>query len=202
MRSRRSAVLLIIGCLVAQFLNNGCSEEVDNVTAPRIGFYLTPNTYAIVHVTRITCIPMGKGEGLKFAWDFGDGYRSEETRPSHVYTREGEFNITMTATDRAGVSVYEYYEIIVGNLNGMWAKGGPADTYFELVQTGASLTGTDYENGQVIDSLVGRVSDPKNVTWKNSYSEFSGAVDYALSRIDGTVRFNAGGVVSTYYVRR
>ena len=35
-------------------------------------------------------------------WDFGDGDTSDERNPSHVYTREGLFTVTLTVVDSCG----------------------------------------------------------------------------------------------------
>ena len=37
-----------------------------------------------------------------YLWDFGDGTTSNQTTPSHVYTQEGVFNVTLTITDNGG----------------------------------------------------------------------------------------------------
>jgi pimeloyl-ACP methyl ester carboxylesterase len=40
--------------------------------------------------------------GVRFAWDFGDGERSQERSPKHVYTEPGTYQITGRVKDRAG----------------------------------------------------------------------------------------------------
>ena len=35
-------------------------------------------------------------------WDFGDGFTSSEFSPSHVYTREGRYRVSLQATNKAG----------------------------------------------------------------------------------------------------
>ena len=37
-----------------------------------------------------------------YLWDFGDSTTSTQTNPSHVYTQEGVFNVTLTVTDNVG----------------------------------------------------------------------------------------------------
>lgn len=39
-----------------------------------------------------------------YAWDFGDGDDSSEARPAHVYSRSGEYDVTLTVTTAGGVS--------------------------------------------------------------------------------------------------
>ncbi len=44
------------------------------------------------------------GYALNYLWDFGDGYTSTETNPSHVYSAPGRYSVTLTVTDRYGDS--------------------------------------------------------------------------------------------------
>lgn len=39
-----------------------------------------------------------------YLWDFGDSTTSTSVSPSHIYTREGVFNVTLTVTDNFGCS--------------------------------------------------------------------------------------------------
>lgn len=39
-----------------------------------------------------------------FAWDFGDGNTSSEANPSNTYTAEGDYTVTLTASDALGVT--------------------------------------------------------------------------------------------------
>ncbi len=44
------------------------------------------------------------GGALTASWDFGDGSRSIEPNPTHVYTRSGTFTAVLVVTDAAGLS--------------------------------------------------------------------------------------------------
>lgn len=49
-----------------------------------------------------------------FAWDFGDGNSSTDFEPSNVYSGEGTFDVTLTASDKLGVtSTYSEQIVIV-----------------------------------------------------------------------------------------
>ena len=44
------------------------------------------------------------GEIESYAWDFGDGGRSSEQHPTHVYTSAGNYSATLTVTDDDGAT--------------------------------------------------------------------------------------------------
>jgi len=41
-----------------------------------------------------------EGGPWKFEWDFGDGQKSSEQNPTHVYQKVGEYTATLTVTDQ------------------------------------------------------------------------------------------------------
>ena len=53
-----------------------------------------------IHFTNLTEF------GDKFSWDFGDGNKSENTNPVHIYNQGGVFTVTLGATNSAG-TVYK-----------------------------------------------------------------------------------------------
>ncbi len=38
----------------------------------------------------------------RLEWDFGDGNKSTDENPTHIYTQNGDFDVTLTATNRGG----------------------------------------------------------------------------------------------------
>ncbi|MDO9339395.1 MAG: PKD domain-containing protein [Bacteroidales bacterium] len=40
---------------------------------------------------------------VRFEWDFGDGYISNDENPSHIYTGTGTFEVTLTAISKGGL---------------------------------------------------------------------------------------------------
>lgn len=59
-------------------------------------------------------LPLGNGSfnfqntslnATSFLWDFGDGNTSAETNPTHVYTNQGTFQVTLTSFNNCGQSV-------------------------------------------------------------------------------------------------
>ncbi|MBS1729352.1 MAG: PKD domain-containing protein [Bacteroidetes bacterium] len=43
-----------------------------------------------------------KGNAVSFLWDFGDGTTSTEINPTHTYTKNGDFTVSLTATNSNG----------------------------------------------------------------------------------------------------
>lgn len=63
------------------------------------------------------------GEVIDWHWDFGDGFESSEIDPIHVYDAPGQYEVTLTITDRTGctsekrtiLNVEKGYEIMIPN---------------------------------------------------------------------------------------
>jgi PKD repeat protein len=64
-------------------------------------------------------VPLGgrfRAEGdLKCEWSFGDGGRSAEAAPEHVYQAPGVYRASLTVTDEAGLSSTTFLPVIVDN---------------------------------------------------------------------------------------
>jgi C1A family cysteine protease len=49
----------------------------------------------------------GEHPPFTYYWDFGDDSYSEDQNPTHIYTSEGEYDVTLTVTDDQGNSFYD-----------------------------------------------------------------------------------------------
>jgi tetratricopeptide (TPR) repeat protein len=67
------------------------SFEIDEVYAPENGNPLIGIGFR--------SFSLNLGEESAFLWDFGDGERSNEKSPTHVYLSEGTFTVSLTARD-------------------------------------------------------------------------------------------------------
>jgi PKD repeat protein len=57
------------------------------------------------------------GQGLSYAWDFGDGTQTTDTlAPSHTYDDNGNYTVTLTVTDSSGRSASDTATVSVGNV--------------------------------------------------------------------------------------
>ena len=45
---------------------------------------------------------LSSGQGLTYAWDFGDGTKGSGLKPNHVYEKYGQYTITLTVADANG----------------------------------------------------------------------------------------------------
>jgi len=50
-----------------------------------------------------------------YQWDFGDGESSSQANPTHTYTENGVYQVTLTVTDSAGSTSAATLEILVGS---------------------------------------------------------------------------------------
>ncbi|XRO75743.1 PKD domain-containing protein [Methanocaldococcus sp. 28A] len=54
---------------------------------------------------------------VKWLWNFGDGSTSNEQNPTHVYSKEGTYTVTLTVWNQLGISAQKSKIIIIGNTN-------------------------------------------------------------------------------------
>jgi len=109
----------------------GCSESiVFEVETPTIGspdfdytsFYLTTFNALAVN-DPITFNNLSTEQYFSSFWDFGDGNTSNETNPTHTYTRRGVYDVTLTVEFILGCSysitktifIGDQYEIVIPN---------------------------------------------------------------------------------------
>ena len=67
--------------------------------APRAAFQIGPPTGVAPHSVSIVNTSRN---ATRFAWDFGDGARSDQPAPSHTYTVGGRFKVTLSACAAGG----------------------------------------------------------------------------------------------------
>jgi PKD repeat protein len=83
-----------------------------------------------------------------YLWDFGDGNTSTVANPTHTYTAEGEYNVTLTITTATSQFVHEkegyiwVFETgaISGNVSGIWGAGQVVEVMGDItVPAGSTL---------------------------------------------------------------
>jgi hypothetical protein len=72
------------------------------VTNPPVADFYTSNRYSAAPFT-ISFFEVSRGaEATSFSWDFGDGTTSERQNPTHTYTMDGDYTVSLTVTNRYG----------------------------------------------------------------------------------------------------
>ena len=71
-----------------------------DLTPPEAGFSFTPDVanYKQISFTNLSF------SATDYQWDFGDGNTSSEKAPVHTYEEDGTYVVSLTATDKLGVS--------------------------------------------------------------------------------------------------
>ncbi len=57
------------------------------------------------------------GDGLTFAWDFGDGSKADGIRVTHAYKAPGQYTVTLTVTDDSGLKCNQDTDTIKVHVN-------------------------------------------------------------------------------------
>ncbi len=119
-----------------------------------------------------------------FAWDYGDGTTGSGPRPTHSYSEDGEFDVTLTVSDAAGNSASDTLKVTV-------AEAPPELDSIVINPASASLRPTQQQQF----SATGYTSTGKAVTGVS----FSWSVVGGGGTIDvSTGLFTAGGNVGTF----
>ena len=103
--------LMALSALIAF---TACKEEYPGVgsipdnTPPSANFsfaQLSSDNYLEVTFTNLS------GSSTDYLWDFGDGTTSIEFEPVHVYSADGTYSVTLTASDKLGVESTKTMEV-------------------------------------------------------------------------------------------
>jgi PKD repeat protein len=97
--------------------SNGIGNDTYSQTA-----YITVNStpsasYTYVDNGGTLNFTNGSTNATSYEWNFGDGTTSNEENPTHTYTSNGEFEVTLTATNECGfASSTQSIEVLVNGL--------------------------------------------------------------------------------------
>ncbi len=91
------------------------------------------------------------GDNLTYEWEFGDGKKSREPNPKHVYKKKGKFTATLVVSDGKLKSKPEIVQIFAGDLppNINLIEPSASDKYNAGQVIKFSATAIDQEDGEI-----------------------------------------------------
>ncbi|HEC77068.1 MAG TPA: PKD domain-containing protein [Thermoplasmatales archaeon] len=132
------------------------------------------------------------GSIVNWTWNFGDGNYSYEQNPSHQYSDDGVYNVTLTVTDDDGAINSTTKQIIVGNVppvaNFSWHPLNPTD--LDTV----SFTDLSYDSDGFITNWTWNFGDGNYSYEQNPSHQYS---DDGVYNVTLTVTDDDGAINST-----
>jgi glucose/arabinose dehydrogenase len=97
-----------------------------------------------------------EGGTLSYAWNFGDGTTSTAANPSHTFSASGQYTVSLTVRDPAGLTATASVVVTVGNTAPTVVLSAPADgKLFNFGDTiPYTITASDPEDGTIDCSKV------------------------------------------------
>jgi hypothetical protein len=149
-----------LGAIAVAVSSNQASPPPNHAPTASIG--VSPQGTAIVAVTVLEFTADASdpdNDTVSLKWDFGDGARETLPRVRHVYMAEGQFTVTLTATDSRGASTDATVRVTAGTLTGRWREAfNEVGHRFRFTQIGPNVS----DERSVI---VGTLADPRRFTF-------------------------------------
>jgi hypothetical protein len=208
----RTGILALLALVVA-----GCgSESTPSAPSPTLAageILYAPAGAGLVGATTFTFTARGfaaaNGEGISYAWDFGDGTSAESGATAfHVYESTGVYDVAAVATSSGGLTASARMDgLRVVSLSGLWGlrdgsgrllagstyltQDGPALRGVQMLDCPYDVTGTIFMPRSITISWSARWSD---CGWNPRYSGFSftGVADEAFSVFTGEIGYQPG----------
>ena len=152
-------VLNDFGC----FSEDSILVEVDPL--PLVGFSWTLDKDSILKITNTSMY------ADSYRWGFGDGDSSNDENPTHIYTEDGNFNVTLSARNGCGTSDSSIFVMVtlpkdnISNLqwiNYISLYPNPTHDEFTLLLVSTQMGTMDVEIQDVNGKLVFNQSELKN----------------------------------------
>ncbi len=102
-------------------------RERDNLPPSTPTIVVTPEGQALWNVTTLTFVGSAtdpEGDVLQYDWDFGDGSRGSGASITHLYTREGQYRVTVNVGDGL-TKTQAQTGVTVGTVQGIWRPTAP-----------------------------------------------------------------------------
>ncbi|MEY3444078.1 MAG: hypothetical protein RLZZ519_2359 [Bacteroidota bacterium] len=86
-------------------VTDACGAGVDTVTVNTFIQGPSASFTSSVNMMDATFVNNSTGDNLNYAWNFGDGNNSTQSAPTHTYTANGAYVVTLTASNACGTSI-------------------------------------------------------------------------------------------------
>ncbi len=182
----------ILGLILLFGMLTGCTEQqtpADENKTPTADFsYITTNT--TVSFTNASSDP--DEDTLTYLWDFGDGTTSTDQNPTHTYTADGIYTVTLTVTDTEGATDTTSQVVTVSS-DQTSPSNNPPNANFNYTVDNATRTVTFYDlSGDEDDDNLTNLwdygdnttSNESNLTHTHTY-EGNGTYTVTLTVSDG-----------------
>ncbi len=145
-------------------LNDGTASNINIINISNYGDTMTAdvqigltadftadNTCGTIPFTvNFTNLSIPQGSGITYLWDFGDGNTSTTENPSHTYTIDGIYTVSLTVQDSEGSNTKTISDYIKTKSQYLSLDsndpGGPVFNWIEINNTGTALNMGDDES--------------------------------------------------------
>ena len=126
-----------------------CKDDDDGESAPlaKASFDFDATTDIVGQAPLNVQFTSDSENAITYAWDFGDGNTSTEESPSHMYTKAGDFAVSLTVTNTDGVEDSTKQSLTLASpLAGTWVLDSLAAPTIDTLATAGRFT-TAFEFG-------------------------------------------------------
>lgn len=144
---RRSFLLIGALCMVALY---SCDKDDPIPDDPIATFQYVQDeeNFLVVVFTNYS------SNATSYSWNFGDGETSVEENPTHTFAAEGDYDVSLTATNSAGSHTYTQTIEVKDPVGSLGLLAGNDSKTWRLYRVGTSLgVGPDAENARQYWSL-------------------------------------------------
>lgn len=171
--------------------------------SPVVGISVSPGGAAIINATRLS-FSAGVTDltSPSVSWSFGDGNTGSGQATDHIYTTEGNFIVTVTATGRTATATAST-TVVARSVTGVWLvrithEGNTTEDRYTIRQESTRLRGR-FERFQLVGGnrvlegqgqIDGTVADPRQakiIDHSGCPHELTAAFDSSLSLMVGTM---------------
>ena len=143
----------------------------NQVVLPQAGFSFSPDADT-VHFSNLS------QDGNTYSWSFGDGFSSANSDPSHLYDRNDQFTVCLTATNACGDDTYcetinVVFPVRIGGT--VWREDGVAVSNTLLSSGGLALMNAADGSYLLNDLPPGAdylIKPEKDINWSNGLTTF------------------------------